>query len=114
MQGSKHLQGSLLQQTFGVVVPQLTLSKTGKGSVFIGTVSETTNIAMTGTGAVSANQTDNLSLIQQGWSPPTRLSSHCWWLPRPRIHPLSKAQVSGASQNIDSGPARTNARITAV
>lgn len=54
-------------------MPQLTLSKTGQGSVFIGTVSDTTNIAMTGTGAVSANQTDNLSLIQQGSSP--RLAS---------------------------------------
>lgn len=46
--------------------PQLTLAKTGKGSVFIGTVSDVTTIAMTGTGAVSANSTDNLNLIQQG------------------------------------------------
>ncbi len=75
-------------------MPQLTLSKTGKGSVFIGTVSDTTNIAMTGTGAVSANQTDNLSLIQQGSSPPTCLSLHCKRL-GPSIHPPVEVWDSG-------------------
>lgn len=73
--GSALLDGDLADVYLNVASSQpvvvtnaerLTLSKTGQGSVFIGTVSDTTNIAMTGTGAVSANQTDNLSLIQQG------------------------------------------------
>lgn len=45
---------------------RLTLAKTGKGSVFLGDISDTASIAMTGSGAVSANSTRNLNLIQQG------------------------------------------------
>jgi hypothetical protein len=44
----------------------LTLAKSGKGSVFIGNVTNLAQIALTGSGAVSANQTNNLNLIQQG------------------------------------------------
>lgn len=45
---------------------QLTLAKTNKGSVFLGQISDTATITMSGTGAVSANSTRNLNLIQQG------------------------------------------------
>jgi hypothetical protein len=44
----------------------LTLAKTGKGSVFIGNVTDTAYITMAGTGAVSANLTNNANIIQQG------------------------------------------------
>mmetsp|Transcript_731 Transcript_731/g.2184 ORF Transcript_731/g.2184 Transcript_731/m.2184 type:complete len:429 (-) Transcript_731:4529-5815(-) len=73
--GSALLDGNLTDVYLNVASSQpviitnaqrLTLAKTGKGSVFIGTVSDVTTIAMTGTGAVSANSTDNLNLIQQG------------------------------------------------
>lgn len=45
---------------------QLSLAKTGSGSVFIGNVSDLATITMTGIGAVSANSTGSLNLVQQG------------------------------------------------